>query len=85
MTTIAISIDDRTLKALDDLAIRMAGARKGGKRAVNRSEVVRLAISELAAKRARADQEARDRGILKKHSTRINRQAAALVAQQAKK
>jgi Arc/MetJ-type ribon-helix-helix transcriptional regulator len=87
MKTIAISIDDPTLTALD----RLVGTgpegvrnRRGGKRTGNRSEVVRLALQEFIARRAKLAREQRERGILAANRERLAREAAALVAEQAK-
>ena len=80
MTTIAISLDERTLQGIDRLAAELAKA--GGRR--NRSEVVRLAVAELLARRERARADAEERKIWKKHRARLAAQGAALVRDQAK-
>jgi len=82
MKTIAISIDEESLADVDRLA-QAAGRRRGGKKTANRSEVVRRAVSEFIARQRKRDREENDRRILAAHRDRIDRQAAALVAEQA--
>ncbi len=82
MKTIAISIDEASLAAVDRLA-QAAGRRQGGAKKANRSEVVRQAVREFLAHRRRHEREERDRRILSAHRDRIERQAASLVAEQA--
>jgi len=82
MKTIAVSIDEASLAAVDRLA-QAAGRRRGRKRAANRSEVVRRAVQEFIARQRRNEREERDRRILGTHRDRIERQATALVAEQA--
>ncbi len=77
MKTIAISIDEMTLKLLDELA---AGSPKLG----NRSALVRAAVREFAERVRRSEIETREDRILKKHRRRLARQAAALIAEQAR-
>ncbi len=81
MKTIAITIDETSLAAIDQLA-RGAGRRPPGKRA-NRSELVRRAVREFIARHQRLEREEKDRRILSAHRDLIERQAAALVAEQA--
>lgn len=80
MTTIAISLDERTLQGIDRLAAELA--KVGGRR--NRSEVVRMAVAELLARRERAKADAEERKIWRKHRARLSAQGAALVRDQAK-
>jgi len=82
MKTIAISIDEASLAAVDRLA-QGAGRRHGGVKKANRSEVVRQAVREFLAHRQRHEREERDRRILSAHRDEIERQAAALLAEQA--
>ncbi len=82
MRTIAISIDEASLAAVDRLA-QAAGHRRGGRKTANRSEVVRQAVSEFLARHRRREREERDRRILSAHRDEIERQAAALLAEQA--
>jgi metal-responsive CopG/Arc/MetJ family transcriptional regulator len=82
MKTIAISIDQPSLAAVDRLA-RAAARRGAGKRGANRSEVIREAVREFLARHRRHEREDRDRRILSAHRDEIERQAAALLAEQA--
>jgi metal-responsive CopG/Arc/MetJ family transcriptional regulator len=82
MKTIAISIDEASLAAVDRLA-RAAAGRGGAKKGANRSEVVRRAVQEFLARQRRHEREERDRRILSAHRTEIERQGASLVAEQA--
>jgi metal-responsive CopG/Arc/MetJ family transcriptional regulator len=77
MKTIAISIDEPMLAALDRLA------RKGRVRG-KRSELVREALAEFLARRETLQQEAHERAVIAKHRVLLARQAKALVAEQAK-
>ena len=81
MKTIAISIDEASLAAIDQLA-RAVGRRRGT-RPPNRSEVVRRAVQELVAKEKRREREARDARVFAAHRELLARQAEALVAEQA--
>ena len=78
MKTIAITIDEMTLKLLDELA---AGSPMLG----NRSALVRAAVREFAERVRRSEIETREDRILKKHRRRLARQAAALIAEQARR
>ena len=82
MKTIAISIDEASLAAVDRLA-QAAGRRRNGRKVPNRSEVVRQALREFLDRRRRHEREERDRRILSDHRGEIERQAASLVAEQA--
>lgn len=77
MKTIAISIDEPTLGALDRLA------RKGRVRG-KRSQLVREALVEFLARRQDQEQEALERAAIAKHRSLLARQAKAMVAEQAK-
>jgi metal-responsive CopG/Arc/MetJ family transcriptional regulator len=81
MKTIAVTIDEPSLAAIDQLA-RATGRRAPGKRA-NRSELVRRAIREFLARQRRQHREERDRVILAAHRETLRRQAEKLVAGQA--
>jgi metal-responsive CopG/Arc/MetJ family transcriptional regulator len=82
MKTIAISIDETSLAAVDRLA--HAAARRGGeKKGANRSEVVRQAVREFLARQRKHEREERDRRILSVHRDEIERQTASLLADQA--
>lgn len=76
MKTIAISIDEPTLGALDRLAQK---GRARGKR----SELVREALVEFLARRESLEQEALERAAIAKHRALLARQAKAMVAEQA--
>ena len=82
MKTIAISIDEASLAAVDRLA-QAAGRRPGGGKKGNRSEMVRQAVREFLARQRRQEREEKDRRILSAHRTEIERQGASLVAEQA--
>ena len=75
MNTIAITIDDDTAHLLEDL-MRKSQPRR------SRSSLVRAAIREFAERELRRSQEERERAVLRKHRTRLERQARALVAGQ---
>jgi metal-responsive CopG/Arc/MetJ family transcriptional regulator len=79
MRTIAITIEEETLEQVD----RVAASGRTGPTA-NRSKVIRAAVREYLARLERAVEEEREREILKRHSRRIARDAAALVREQAK-
>jgi len=81
MKTIAISIDEENLAALNRLA--RAGGRRGRKGGPNRSEVVRQALREFLDRHRKRESEERDRRILSVHRDEIERQTASLVAEQA--
>jgi metal-responsive CopG/Arc/MetJ family transcriptional regulator len=81
MKTIAISIDEESLAAIDRFA--RAPDRRGGKKKANRSELVREAVKEFLARRQRREREERDRRVLSAHRKEIGRQAEAIVAEQA--
>lgn len=76
MKTIAITIDENTLKSLEELAENSV---KGTR---SRSRIIRKAIREFVAKESKRRREARERGILKKHRARLAREARALVSEQ---
>ncbi|HEV8369002.1 MAG TPA: ribbon-helix-helix domain-containing protein [Pyrinomonadaceae bacterium] len=78
MKTIAISIDEPTLKRLDRVTADKSTSWK------TRSEVIRLAVQQFVAHLERAAEEEREREIFRRHSSRLNRQAAALIKEQAK-
>jgi metal-responsive CopG/Arc/MetJ family transcriptional regulator len=82
MKTIAISIDEVSLAAVDRLA-QAAGRRQGRGKKANRSEVVRRAVQEFLERQRRHEREERDRRILSAHRDEIERQGASLVAEQA--
>jgi metal-responsive CopG/Arc/MetJ family transcriptional regulator len=77
MKTIAVTIDETTLKLLDELA----GASPRGR---NRSALVRTALREFAERQRRREIEARDGEVFRKHRSRLARQARLLISEQAK-
>jgi metal-responsive CopG/Arc/MetJ family transcriptional regulator len=77
MKTIAISIDEATLKRLDELT-------GPPPRRQNRSALVRVALREFVERERRRQVEAQEGEIFRKHRTRLARQARALVARQAR-
>lgn len=77
MKTIAISIDEPTLGALDRLAQKGRSRRK-------RSELVREALVEFLERRADLELEEREQAAIAKHRVLLARQAKAMVAEQAK-
>jgi metal-responsive CopG/Arc/MetJ family transcriptional regulator len=82
MKTIAISIDEASLAALDRLAL--SGRRRPGRtRRGNRSEVVRRALQEFIARQRKQKREEGDARILRAHRDLLARQAAVLVREQA--
>jgi len=78
MKTIAISIDEAALERVDRLA-----AGNGDKRQ-NRSEVIRRAVEEYIARLERQAREERDNQIIGRRHKKFNRQAAALIREQAR-
>lgn len=74
MKTIAISIDEASLAALDRLA-------RGGR---NRSELVRQAVAELVKRLERERRETVERRALGRSRKALSRETAALVAAQEK-
>ena len=88
MKTIAISIDESSLAAIDRIAgerdARARGAVKARARKANRSAVIRRALRDFIVRRQKQEREERERVILKAHGERVRRQAEALVAEQAR-
>jgi metal-responsive CopG/Arc/MetJ family transcriptional regulator len=78
MKTIAMTIDEPTLKRIDRLMAKDALPWK------SRSEVIRHAVQQFVANLERVDEEEREREIFRQHGARLNRQAAALIKEQAK-
>lgn len=77
MKTIAITVDDVTLQILDELAAHEPRRR-------TRSALVRAAVRDFAERERRRVVEERERAILKKHRTRLARDARQLVQAQAR-
>ena len=78
MKTIAMTIDEPTLRHLDRLMANEAVPWK------SRSEVIRHAVQKLIKELEQASEEKREREIFRRHGPRLNRQAAALIKEQAK-
>ncbi len=81
METVAVTLDEKTLKALDSVAA--ASRRKNGGR-TNRSLVVRTAVQEYVERQIRIEAEEKERAILAKHRTRLAKEATALIRAQAR-
>ena len=77
MKNIAITIDEATLKLLDELSGTSRTRR-------NRSALVRTALREFAQRERRRASEATEHEILRKHRKRLARQTRLLVAEQAR-
>jgi metal-responsive CopG/Arc/MetJ family transcriptional regulator len=77
MKTIAISIDEDTIALIDEVVRTSAHT-------TNRSRVIRAAVKDFVSKELQRDREAREREIFKKHRARLDRQARALISEQAK-
>lgn len=83
--TIAISIDEATLAALDRIAKRSPGRpSKTAERAPSRSEIVRRAVQEFLAREEKREREERERKIWHRHRKQFDREARALIREQAK-
>ncbi len=78
MKTIAITIDEPTLECIDRLLATKSISWK------NRSEIIRKAVQQFVSNLERAAEEQREAQIFRQHSARLNRQAAALMKEQAK-
>ena len=73
MKTIAISIDGDMLRRIDRLSV-----------GVNRSQLIRKAVQDYLTHLERIAEEEREREIFKRNRRRLERQAIALVKEQAK-
>lgn len=80
MKTIAVTIDEAMLRTIDRL---LAKPGKGKRKRGNRSHLVRIALAELLARMARSEREEAEWKTWCRHLEQINRQAAALVSEQA--
>jgi metal-responsive CopG/Arc/MetJ family transcriptional regulator len=78
MKSIAVTIDEESLRGLDRLVRRRLPYAK------SRSEVVRRAIQQYLTLTERLTAQDRERKILQQHRKRLNQQATALVKEQAK-
>ena len=77
MRNIAITIDEPTLKLLDDLAAAMPRTR-------SRSALVRIAVREFAEREQQRRRETQESEIIHRHRKRLAQQARTLVAAQAR-
>jgi metal-responsive CopG/Arc/MetJ family transcriptional regulator len=78
MKTVAITIDEDMLRRIDRLAT------KGTATIKNRSQVIRQAVREYVARIERLAEEERERKVFRRHRQLLERQAKALVEEQAK-
>ena len=84
MKTIAVSVDESTLRSLDALARPPRGHRTHRARKLGlRSRIVRTALQEYLSRLERIAEEKRERVVWDRNLARINRQAAILVREQA--
>ena len=77
MKTIAITIEEAMLARIDRLAATNGTS-------VNRSRIIRNALAEYLLRSERLAEETKEREIFREHRTKLARQAAALVKEQAK-
>ncbi len=77
MKTIAVTVDEATLRLLDDLTA-------GEPRRRTRSALVRIALREFADRERRRQVEEREREIFRKSRKQLAREARLLVAAQAR-
>lgn len=77
MKTIAITIEEATLKCLDELAMASPRPR-------SRSALVRAALREFLERERQREIEALEHKVLRKHRKRLARQARALIREQAR-
>lgn len=78
MKTIAITMDEETLRRVDHLL------RNGLSRWRSRSEAVREAVRDFVTRLERAAAEERERAVVDRHAALLHRQAKALLREQAK-
>jgi len=77
MKTIAVTVDEATLRLLDELASGASGRR-------TRSALVRAALRQFAESERRRETEDREREIFRKHRKRLAQQARLLIRDQAR-
>jgi metal-responsive CopG/Arc/MetJ family transcriptional regulator len=77
MKTIAVTIDEATLKLLDELAAGQSGRR-------TRSALVRAALRQFAENARRREVEEREREIFRKHRRQLAQQTRVLIRDQAR-
>lgn len=88
MKTIAITIDEPTLEAIDRLAGSAGASRRRGSLvppATTRSALIRVALREFVMRADRAAREAADQAVFARHREKLARQARALVEEQAER
>jgi metal-responsive CopG/Arc/MetJ family transcriptional regulator len=78
MKTIAITIDEDTLRRIDKAANATGGT------TANRSLFIREAIKDHLSRIEKTAEEARERDIFKRNRKKLHRQAMALIKEQAK-
>ena len=78
MKNIGITIEQDTLKRIDELTGHKS------KFGANRSKFIRDAIKEHLARIEKKAEEEREREIIKRHRSRLRREALALIKEQAK-
>ena len=78
MKTIAVTIDESTLRRMDCLVAR------GDTQPGNRSAFIRRAVLDYVTRLERAAEEDRERKIFRQHRKRLERQAVALIKEQAR-
>jgi metal-responsive CopG/Arc/MetJ family transcriptional regulator len=77
MKTIAVTVDEATLRLLDELAASQSGRR-------TRSALVRAALRQYAESERRREVEERERDIFRKHRKQLGLQARSLIRDQAR-
>lgn len=77
MKTIAVTVDDATLRLLDELAA-------GEPRRRTRSALVRATLREFAERERRRVIEEREREIFRRHRKQLARETLALIKEQAR-
>lgn len=77
MKTIAVTVDEATLKLLDELTAGQAGHR-------TRSALVRAALRQFAESERRREVEDREREIFRKNRKQLAQQARLLIQDQAR-
>ena len=78
MKTIAITMDEGILQRIDKLTSKSSGA------AGNRSRFIREALQEHLSRVERRDEDEREREVIKRHRKLLQREALALIKEQAK-
>jgi metal-responsive CopG/Arc/MetJ family transcriptional regulator len=78
MKTIAISIDENMLRRVDRFTSKTGDQRQ------NRSQLIRQAVQKYVESLERQAEEEREREIFRRQRQRLERQAIALVKEQAK-